>query len=178
MKGRKALNASTGLGIRKNGLNMGTCSVIFWQVVVPTVTFGSEVWVCSENDNDLLLSFQRYAGRRVQRFPFRAPNSSSFYGLGWIKLTSYIKVKKLLFILTILKMDQDCVLRRILTSRMQIFISDKERCRENIQRSPVFDIFNVAIVYGLFEVIKDMTLNGSKIMSKRSWSNLIWERAW
>ena len=53
-------------------------SVIFWQIVVPTVTFGSEVWVCSDNDNKLLLSFQRYAGRRVQRFPFRAPNASSY----------------------------------------------------------------------------------------------------
>ena len=56
-KGRKTLNASSGLGIRKNGLNMGTCSTIFWQVVVPTTTFGSEVWVCSDNDNELLLSF-------------------------------------------------------------------------------------------------------------------------
>ena len=42
-KGRKTLNASSGLGIRKNGLNMGKCNLIFWQVVVPTVTFGSEV---------------------------------------------------------------------------------------------------------------------------------------
>ena len=27
---------------------------------MPTVTFGSEVWICSEKDEDLLLSFQRY----------------------------------------------------------------------------------------------------------------------
>ena len=99
-KGRKTLNASTGLGIRKNGLNMGTCNVIFWQVVVPTVTFGSEVWVNIECDNEHILSFQRYAGRRIQRFPHRAPNASSFYGLGWLKRTSYIRVKKLSFILT------------------------------------------------------------------------------
>ena len=42
-KGRKTLNVSTGLGIRKNGLTMGTCNIVFWQVVVPTITFGSEV---------------------------------------------------------------------------------------------------------------------------------------
>ena len=77
-KGRKTLNASTGLGIRKNGLNMGTCNLIFWQVVVPTVTFGSEVSICSEKDEELLLNIQRYAGRKVQRFPQRAPNASSF----------------------------------------------------------------------------------------------------
>ena len=44
-KGRKTLNASSGMGLRKNGLNMATCNIIFWQVVVPVVTFGSEVWI-------------------------------------------------------------------------------------------------------------------------------------
>ena len=57
-KGRKMLNASTGLGVRKNGLTMGTCNIIFWQVVVPTVTFGSEVWVNTESDSEQLLTFQ------------------------------------------------------------------------------------------------------------------------
>ena len=33
--GREALNADSGLGIRKNGLNMATCNRIFWSVVVP-----------------------------------------------------------------------------------------------------------------------------------------------
>ena len=28
-KGRKTLNASSGLGLRKNGLNMSTCNIIF-----------------------------------------------------------------------------------------------------------------------------------------------------
>ena len=73
-KGRKTINASTGLGICKSGLNMATCNAIFWQVVVPTVTFGSEVWVNSDRDEELLLAFQRYAGRRIQIFPQRAPN--------------------------------------------------------------------------------------------------------
>ena len=93
-KGRKTLNASTGQGIRRNGLNMNTCNVIFWQVVVPTICFGSEVWVSSDKDEEMLLAFQIYAGKRVQRFPYRAPNSSSYYELGWLKLTSYITVKK------------------------------------------------------------------------------------
>ena len=54
-KGRKTLNASTGLGIRRNGLKMKTCNMIFWQVVVPTVTFGSEVRVISDKDEDTMV---------------------------------------------------------------------------------------------------------------------------
>ena len=29
-KARKTLNAATGLGIRRNGLTISTCNVIFW----------------------------------------------------------------------------------------------------------------------------------------------------
>ena len=64
-KGRKTLNASSGLGMRKNGLNMGTCNIIFWQVVALTFTFGCEVWVMSKKDEELLSSFQSYSGKRV-----------------------------------------------------------------------------------------------------------------
>ena len=96
--------------------------MIFWQVVVPTITFGCEVWVPTDKDEELFLALQRYAGKRVQRFPQRAPNSISFYGLGWLKLTSYINVKKLLFVLTILKMVPDNALRRIFESRLKAFV--------------------------------------------------------
>ena len=177
-KGRKTLNASTGLGIRKNGLNMGTCNIIFWQVVVPTVTFGSEVWVSSEKDDELLLAFQRYAGRRVQRFPQRSPNSSSFFGLGWIKLPSYIQVKKLLFILSILKMEPQNTVKKIFELRLTQFSCDMIKSRENRFRSPVFDILNIAIKFGLYEAIKDMTLQKIPLPSKKRWSTLVWQRAW
>ena len=116
---------------------MATCNAIFWQVVVPTVTFGSEVWVGNDKDDELLLAFQRYAGRRIQRFPQRAPNSTSYLGLGWLKLTSYIKVKKLLFVRSILKMDPRNVIRVIFVKRLSKYESDVCQCRKNVHRSPV-----------------------------------------
>ena len=177
-KGRKTLNASSGLGLRKNGLNMGTCNLIFWQVVVPTITFGSEVWICSEKDEHLLLSFQHYAGRRVQRFPFRSPNATSFYGLGWLKLTSYIRVKKLLFILSVLKMDPRNILRTVFTTRPLEFDGKMVESRQNSFGSPIFDILNVAIIFGVYNSVKMMFLNELSVVSKKAWSKLIWERAW
>ena len=177
-KGRRTLNASTGLGIRKNGLNMLTCNIIFWQVVIPTVTFGSEVWVMSDKDEDNLLSFQRYAGRRVQRFPQRSPNASCFYGLGWLRITSFIKVKKLLFILTILKMSEDMLTRRVFEKRLNGFCNNREQCSINVYRSPIFDMLNVAVQFGLLETIRKMTTGESGVTSKEGWSKIIWKRAW
>ena len=85
----------------------------------------------SEKDDELLLAFQRYAGRRVQRFPQRLPNSSSFFGLGWIKLPSYIQVKKLLFILSILKMEPQNTVKKIFELRLTQFSCDMAKSREN-----------------------------------------------
>ena len=37
-KGRRALNAISGLGIRRNGLTIYACCVIFWSIVIPIAT--------------------------------------------------------------------------------------------------------------------------------------------
>ena len=100
-KGRKTLNAASGIGMKRGGLNMRACSFIFWSLIVPIVTFASELWVMGEEDIKLLDDFQIYCGRRVQRFTRNAPRESSYVGLGWMRLESFIAGKKLLFVRTI-----------------------------------------------------------------------------
>ena len=46
-KGRRSLNVSARIGIRKSGIDMMTFKLIFWVVLVPTVLSGSETWVMS-----------------------------------------------------------------------------------------------------------------------------------
>ena len=85
-KGWKALNAASGLGLKSGGLTIRACSKLFWPMVVPITTFASELWVLSDEDIRLIEEFQRYAGRRIQRFPQGSPNETSYTGLGWIRL--------------------------------------------------------------------------------------------
>ena len=44
-KGRKALNAASGLGLKPGGLTIKVCGMIFWAMFVPIVTFACELWV-------------------------------------------------------------------------------------------------------------------------------------
>ena len=74
-KARKTLNAATGLGIRKSDLTMATCNIIFWSLVVPSATYGSEIWHLNGNSLSLLESFQLYAAKKIQRFYYRVPNA-------------------------------------------------------------------------------------------------------
>ena len=69
--------------------------------------FGSEIWHVRDSDVEKLQCFQCYAGRRVQIFPKRSPSCSSYYGLGLLRIETYIQVKKLLFIFTLLCIDEN-----------------------------------------------------------------------
>ena len=150
-KGRRALDATSGLGIRRNGLNIGTCNLIFWTVVMPIVTFGCEIWHLGEGDLDKLQAFERYSGRRIQRFPQRSPSSSSYYGLGWIRLETYVYVKKLLFLLTIIVMDSSKRVNEVFRYRLDKFMTDRNRGSINSHCSPIYDLLNVCVRFGLLE---------------------------
>ena len=89
---------------RKNGLTIYSCNLIFWTVIMPIVIFGCEIWVTQDSDAEELNSFRRFAGRRIQRFPNSSPNITSFFGLVWVRITTYLCIKKILFICTILRL--------------------------------------------------------------------------
>ena len=88
------MNVHTGIDVRKGSVTPTTCSIMFWTILVPTLLFSSELWVLkSKLDIDYLAAFERYSGRRLQRFPFKSPNATSYRGPGWMKIVPYIKGK-------------------------------------------------------------------------------------
>ena len=116
-KARRALHAISGLGIRKRGLNIATCNIIFWTIVVPIALFGCELWRLEGHSISILESFQVYAGKRIQRFHPRSPNICSFVGLGWMRLARIVQVRKLLFIRSIMILDDENLTKRIFIER-------------------------------------------------------------
>ena len=177
-KGRKTLNAASSLGFKRNGLTMIACNLIYWAVVIPIVTFGCELWNVTDHDYDILMSFQRYAGRRVQRFPKRSPSTTSSFGLGWIRLPTYIMIKKLLFVMTILKMDNTNVIRSIFELRLDAYFNDIEFGKQNPHKSPTFEALNACLKLTLLETVRLMTKGETPLLGKKRWSDIIWERAW
>ena len=174
-KARKILNMSTGIGIKRGGVTPAACSILFWSVIIPTLLFGSEVWILSKKDIDMLDAFERYAGRRFQYFPFRSPNATSYRGLGWMKITSFIKGKKILFIRTVIHQPEYMPCRGILSNVISLY--DNNTVVENTYNSPLIDILNTAVEMGLIDTVKRME-NGSIVYSKQIWSKLVWMKIW
>ena len=176
-KGRKALNAAAGLGLKPGGLTIQACGLIFWSMVIPIITFASELWVLNDEDVGLLNDFQVYAGRRVQRLHQKSPRETSYIGLGWISIEIFIYVKKLLFIRTIMVMKDDSVYRRVFINRYRIYVSDRPRYSLNVLDSPVFDIMRIVDIFGLHNEVNDMVQN-TRLYSKMQWRKIVWAKAW
>ena len=147
-------------------------------MVVPVLTYGAEIWYLNDEDIDNILSFQRFAGRRVQRFPHRTPRSSSFYGLGRIRLTTFILIKKLLFVLSIITLEVDNVIRKVFCNSVESFTSNIEQCRRNAYRSPVYEICKSCEKFGLLNMVISILKGDTPIPSKRKWSELVWRKGW
>ena len=93
-KGRRVFNTVAGIGIRKGGVSMATCNVVFSTVVVPSAWYGCEMWVLDDVSLKLIEDFQNYIGKRVQHVHPRIPNTCSFSiacdGCGWRRLFRYV----------------------------------------------------------------------------------------
>ena len=88
-----------------------------WSVMIPIVTYAAELiplqlWVLKQKDLEILESFQRYSGKRLQRFRMDCPNELSYVGLGWMRFENFIYVKKLLFLRTIIVRDEKSIYKR------------------------------------------------------------------
>ena len=75
-------------------------------------------------------------------------------------------------------MGPENVINKVFSLRLKKFCEDKEKCRKNRHNSPVFDLLETAMIFGVLGTVQAMTEGNSRIMSKKIWSKLIWDRAW
>ena len=172
IKARKALNMSTNLGIRKGGLNLKTCNLIYWTFVVPTLLFGCETWVIKGKDIDLIRGFQRFAARRIQRLHYNSLNVTSFACLGWMDVITFIKARKVVFVRTILNMDENMPIRRVFIERLREY---QVGC-DNPYDSPVIQILQYCSEFGMLGIVDQMA--HGHFLSKGGWKNMVWKKAW
>ena len=172
VKARKALNASTNVGIRRGGLNLSTCNLIYWTFVIPTLIFGCEIWVLKNKDLDLLNGFQRYAARRLQRLHFSSLNVTSLACLGWMNLVLFIKARKVIFVRSILQMDECMPVKRIFLERFREYHDGLD----NPYDSPLIQILHYCREFGLMGLVDQMTRG--HMISKQCWKKLVWDKAW
>ena len=161
-KARTTFNAATGLGIRRNGLTIATCNIIFWSLAVPTALYGCEVWRMSNKAINLLETFQLYAAKKIQRFYVKVPNACCLYALGWMRLERFVQVKKMLFIRSILVLDDQTLSSKIFCERATVIFENGGQTMDVSGFSLVSDLLNTAAIFNLWNEVRNMVLHGNR----------------
>ena len=167
-KARTTLNMATCMGVRKGGLNLYTCCLIYWTVVVPTLCFGCELWIMKKKDIQMLQCFQRYSARRLQRLHPRSLSATSRVCLGWLDIVRYIMARKAIFIRTIFVMKDYIPIKTILVDR--IVRTPHDDIVPNTHNSPITDILNTCVQFNLMPCVR-MMARGT-ILSKAKWKSV------
>ena len=163
---------STSIGIRRGGVNMSTCNVIYWTIVLPTLCFGCEVWFIKQKDIDVLLAFQRYTARHIQRLHPQSLNITSITCLGWMSIVNYIQARKLIFLRTIICMEEYFPLRKVFIECLKEFTFEQV----NLRDSPILQMLQYSKDFGLLDHIQEMS--AGNMISKTEWIKLVWLKAW
>ena len=166
-----------GMGVRKNGLTMATCHIMFWTIIVPAALYGSEIWILNNRSIALIESFQMYVCKRMQRFYAKVPNAPSLYALGWMRLEQYIYVKKMLFIRSTLAHAEITLSKKVFCERAKVIFRNPGVHNFDEEYSVVCDLLKVAERFGLVEEVKNMVLRDQQY-SKQSWNRIVWSKAW
>ena len=176
-KGRRSFNAQSGIGIRKGGVTIFTCNILFWTIVVPTTIYGCELWILDDAVLTLLEDFQNYIGKKVQRLHPRSPNICSYYGLCWMRLERMVQIRKMMFIRTIMVMGDHDLPKTIFCERAKLYFSNLEAGIENVSRSAVFDLLNTSTVFNMQNEIRNM-VERQHFYPKSIWKNMVWKKGW
>ena len=146
-------------------------------IIAPIVTYGCEVWVARGDEIDLLRKFQRMIGRKCQRLHPKSPNFSAYLPIGWLSIDRFIQGKKLMFLRTILVLENDAICKRILKERALEFSQNIPKARLNENDSPIFDILNTCIDTGLYDICMNM-IHRDQYYTKEQWKLLVWDAVW
>ena len=135
---------------------MYTCNVIIWSLVVPTAVYGCEIWHLNDRAITLLETFQLYVAKKIQRFYARVPNICCLYALGWMRLERFVQVKKLLFIRSIMALDDQVLSKRIFCQRARVLFARVQNQDESSESSVVADLLKTAEFFYLYDDVRGM----------------------
>ena len=92
-----------------------------------------------------------------------------------MRLERVIQVRKLMFIRSILVMEDGSVPKTVFCERAKFYFDNVRFCSRNDQCSPVFDMLNVCSIFGFLEIVKDMVTN-EHYYPKVTWREMVWKK--
>ena len=84
---------------------------------------------------------------------------------------------KMLFIRSIAILNVESIYKRVFIHCMMEYINNHESGRNNVYKSPTYDLIKTSKLFGLDNDVKSM-MQGANYLKKKQWKEMVWSRAW
>ena len=94
-----------------------------------------------------------------------------------MRLERFVQVKKMMFIRSIMVLDDQTLSRRIFRERATVILERDMMDDVESGYSVVYDLLVTASLFNLLNEVRNMVLRGQQY-SKSAWKHMVWSRAW
>ena len=150
------------------GFDVVTLSKLYWTICVPKLLYGVEVWQPSKTSMASLETVHCEIGKCIQGMSRNTAGPACYILLGWLPLYAQIDIRRLIFILALLRLPFDTV-----CNKLAIRMWSRSRCTDASSLcSPLGRIYEIARKYGLLDAVHQM-LDTGLLPSKLSWRQTV-----
>ena len=148
-RGRRAFWKVCNINPPQSPVSPKILSKLYWSICIPSMLYGCEVMVLNDTVMEKFDYFHRSAGRVIQRLSENSAKVMHISSLGWWSLHGYISKLKLMFLYKLFT-TKCTTYRHVLINRfndLRFVVSMKRN------PSPLLDIINICVKYGLWDKI-------------------------
>ena len=167
IKGRNAFFSLANTGVRPCGLNPKVSVSLYKKVVIPTITYGCELWSNLTMDNCTEINkIQRFIVKKIQGFNPYVRSDMCESMLGLYNLMAEVNRRKLLFLGKLCTLPSSSVPNQLFYLRLFLFFDGYK------DSGFMSDIWAILGKYGLSQYVRDF-VNKLEFPSLRQWKQIV-----
>ena len=161
-KAKCSLLAARGIGSLSIPMPPSALSKMYWSIAIPRSLYGTEIVPYEQINIHELENAHRQNAKIVQGLPGNISRPAPLMPMGWITIQSYIDIKKIIFLLSILALPVANLYRKVV---IQILL-ECSKSTQNSKSSPVTCMYRCVLKYDWLKVITEFILNEGGEISK------------
>ena len=172
---RSALNAARGIGSQLVPAPPNTLSKLYWSVALPRMAYGLEVVPVNKTTLFTMEHAHLRHAKQIQGLPANTHKPAALATLGWISISGYIDIRKIMFLWHLLSMANGNIYQIV----AKAVISKCENTTSEVMNkwSPIRDMYSSVCKYKLDRLLLSNISRGSwgdKTTSKGFIKHVIW----
>ena len=151
-------------------LNPITMSKLYWSLCVTKLTYGIEVWPIGRIGMDALEKVHNQCAKSIQGLPVQTSDPACHATLGWKTMEAHCDLYILMFLWKLIALPVSCIYNQLVIDRVTYFRF--RRVKDTSPFSPIYNMYQTAIRYGLSSYVHDM-LDTGVVHSRNKWFSIV-----